>query len=98
MHNIVSKAYKVAVYTKKWLERGGMSRQRPRPEFSGERLRERREHHLWSQRDLARASGVASSTVTRLENGSVRNPSWATLRKLTTALNCTYADLLNADA
>ena len=95
MQNIVSRAYEVALYAKKWLDRGVMSRQRPRPQFSGERLRERREHHLWSQRDLARAANIAPSTVTRLENGDVSHPSWATLRRLTEALHCEYADLLN---
>jgi transcriptional regulator with XRE-family HTH domain len=50
----------------------------------------------FSQRALAKESGVAPATINELENGH-RNPNPSTLRKLAAALDVEVADLLGAD-
>ena len=46
-----------------------------------------------SQRDLAQRSGVAASTIARIESGEQAHPS--TTRKLAKALNCDPVDLMS---
>lgn len=48
-------------------------------------LREVRLARLWSQRELARRSGVAERTIVSIENGQ-RPPRLETMRKLAEAL------------
>jgi len=56
------------------------------------RLRELRLRRALSQRDLAKLSGVAQTTIVRLEAGNAAaNPS--TMRKLAKALKISPADL-----
>ena len=49
------------------------------------RLRKLRKEHAWSQRDLARESGVAQDTITRLETRQ-REAQPRTVRRLAEAL------------
>jgi transcriptional regulator with XRE-family HTH domain len=56
------------------------------------RLRELRQIAALSQADLAECSGVARTTITRIETGS--QPVYpSTIRKLAKALNVTTAEL-----
>lgn len=49
------------------------------------RLRKLRKERAWSQRDLARESGVAQDTITRLETGQ-REAQPRTVRRLAQSL------------
>lgn len=58
-------------------------------------LRKLRRERKWTQRDLARASGVSRRTIGRYEWGGAkpRKPNPRTLEKLADALGCTVARL-----
>jgi transcriptional regulator with XRE-family HTH domain len=56
------------------------------------RLKEWREHHALSQRDLGKRAGLALSTVNDLETGK-REPNYKTLRKLADAFHTVPAAL-----
>jgi transcriptional regulator with XRE-family HTH domain len=51
----------------------------------GERLRELREQAGLSQEALARAAGISTSTVSKMEQRTI-DPSWSTVRALARAL------------
>jgi len=55
-------------------------------------LKDKRELRALSQQDLASESGVAKSTIVRIENGQHR-PNWVTIRKLAKALDCEVSEL-----
>jgi transcriptional regulator with XRE-family HTH domain len=57
------------------------------------RLRKLRKEHAWSQRDLARESGVAQDTITRLETGQ-REAQPRTVRRLAEALGVESRELM----
>jgi transcriptional regulator with XRE-family HTH domain len=57
------------------------------------RLRKFRKEHAWSQRDLARESGVAQDTITRLETGQ-REAQPRTVRRLAQALSVEPRELM----
>ena len=61
-----------------------------------EQLARLRELKGFSQRGLAKESGVSPATIYELENGR-RRPNPSTLRKLAAALEVEVADLLGAD-
>jgi transcriptional regulator with XRE-family HTH domain len=61
-----------------------------------EQLARLRELKGFSQRALAKESGVSPATIYELENGR-RRPNPSTLRKLASALHVEVADLLGAD-
>ena len=61
-----------------------------------DRLTRLRERKGYSQRALAKESGVSPATIYELENGR-RRPNPSTLRKLAGALNVEVAELLEAD-
>jgi transcriptional regulator with XRE-family HTH domain len=61
-----------------------------------EQLARLRELKGFSQRALAKQSGVSPATIYELENGR-RKPNPSTLRKLASALDVEVADLLGAD-
>jgi transcriptional regulator with XRE-family HTH domain len=64
-------------------------------EGTGGRLREARLRKVWTQEDLAAASGVPVVTISRIENGHVQQaPRQSTLRKLAAALDVDPAWLL----
>jgi transcriptional regulator with XRE-family HTH domain len=61
--------------------------------YIGDRLRTLRKRKLLTQEQLAERSGLAVSTVIRIERNQVE-PQGATIRKLADALGTTPADLL----
>ncbi len=56
-------------------------------------LKDKRELQALSQQDLASKSGVAKSTIVRIENGQ-HKPNWVTIRRLAGALNCDVSELV----
>lgn len=59
-----------------------------------DRLKAARERKGWSQRDLAKESGVPYSTIWRLENGATLDPKGRLLHKLATSLDVSVDYLL----
>ncbi len=57
-------------------------------------LKDKRELQALSQQDLASKSGVAKSTIVRIENGQ-HKPNWVTIRKLAGALECDVSGLVH---
>lgn len=53
-----------------------------------------RENRGWSQSKLSRRSGVPQSTISEIENGIRRNPTFKTLEKLAKALGITIEHLV----
>ena len=62
----------------------------------GERLRQVRREHALSQRDLARTTGVAFDTISRLETGK-QDAQPKTLRKLAEALGVKPKELMRGE-
>jgi transcriptional regulator with XRE-family HTH domain len=62
-------------------------------EVDGMKLRRLRMERAWSQRDLARESGVAQDTITRLETGK-REAQPRTIRRLSEALGVQPRELM----
>ena len=62
-------------------------------EVNGVRLRQLRREHAWSQRALARQSGVSQDTITRLETGQ-REAQPRTMRRLAEALGVEPRELM----
>ncbi len=62
----------------------------------GERLRSLRKARGWTQEELAAASGLTRSHISRLEGGDIQLPSRDRLLRLATALGTTPDDLLAA--
>jgi transcriptional regulator with XRE-family HTH domain len=62
-------------------------------EVDGGRLRQLRRERAWSQRDLARRSGVSQDTITRLET-SQREAQPRTTRRLAEALGVEPRELM----
>jgi transcriptional regulator with XRE-family HTH domain len=62
-------------------------------EVNGVRLRQLRRERAWSQRDLARQSGVSQDTITRLETGQ-REAQPRTMRRLAEALGVEPRELM----
>jgi transcriptional regulator with XRE-family HTH domain len=48
-----------------------------------------------SQADLARISGIPQATISRLESGTIRNPSSSILQRLSKALDVSLDDLFS---
>lgn len=59
------------------------------------RLQQWRRRVSLSQRELAKLSGVAASTIARIESGEQAHPS--TVRKLAAALGCEPFDLMESE-
>jgi transcriptional regulator with XRE-family HTH domain len=59
----------------------------------GQRIRDRRRELGWTQEELARRLGVRQNVISRLESGTVSNPSIAMIRNLARVLGVT-ADYL----
>lgn len=53
----------------------------------GDRIREAREAHDWTQEELATHSGVPKRTIQEIENGRVKRPQRATDLRLRQALD-----------
>ena len=60
----------------------------------GEKVRVWRDRRGFTQEELAVACGVRKNTITRIENGAIKNPSSVTLEKIATALRLTTDYLL----
>lgn len=53
----------------------------------GELLTVAREMKGWSQRELAKRSGVDNALLAQMETGHIKSPSWRNVVKLAKALN-----------
>jgi transcriptional regulator with XRE-family HTH domain len=62
-------------------------------EVNGVRLRQLRREYAWSQRDLARESGVSQDTITRLETDQ-REAQPRTMRRLAETLGVEPRELM----
>lgn len=61
------------------------------------RIRKLRKAKKWTQKDLARASGVSRRTICRYEWNGVK-PRTKNLRKLAAALECTVDQLMGRES
>jgi len=61
------------------------------------RLREVRERKFISQDDLSQTTGIAASTISRIESG-LQAPRWVTIRKLAEALGVEPDELIDWNA
>jgi transcriptional regulator with XRE-family HTH domain len=61
----------------------------------GARVREERERKGMTQEQLGIASGIASSTVSHIENGRRGNVSLSRIMRIADALGCEPGDLVN---
>ena len=66
------------------------------PVFSPSALIEFRHAKGMSQEELARAAGLATVTVAKLEEGRKRDPRSSTLAKLAGALGCSVGQLMGS--
>ncbi len=64
----------------------------------GQRLTRYRELAGWTHDELATRAGVSRPTVTRIESGSLENPTINVLRGLAKALGIRVAQLIGEDA
>lgn len=64
----------------------------------GDRLRQARKQHKWTQQELERQSGVDQGIITNIERGHTPNPTVQTLQKLADALDTTVDALLGKGA
>lgn len=60
----------------------------------GKRIRELRDSHNMTIKELSEKSGVGQSTISEIETGKAKNPKSETLSKLASALNVTVDSLL----
>lgn len=60
----------------------------------GKRIRELRDSHNMTIKELSDKSGVGQSTISEIETGKAKNPKSETLSKLASALNVTVDSLL----
>ena len=58
--------------------------------FSAEYLVHMRKERKLSQEEVARRSGLATVTISKLEAGKNRDPRMSTVRKLAKALGCPF--------
>jgi transcriptional regulator with XRE-family HTH domain len=63
----------------------------------GERLERARQAKRMTQEQLAAASGVKQSHISRLESGDIKDIKGSTLRRLARALGVTTDELLGMD-
>ena len=64
------------------------------PTDIGAYLANLRNEKKWSQRELADKSGISNTEISRIEAGKRINPTPATLRALSDALQTEYSDLM----
>lgn len=62
--------------------------------MTGKKIRELRKANNLTMRDLAEKSGTASSYISDLENGKIKNPSGIKLKKIAKALGVSVIDIL----
>lgn len=64
----------------------------------GYRIKEVREEKRMTQEELSAKSGISRTTISSLENGTVRSTSTKTLLKIATALETTVDNIFFADS
>lgn len=67
-----------------------------RPRFDREAMARLRTARGLSQEGLARTAGIASVTVSKLEQGRITDPRLGTVLAVATALGCSVEDLSTA--
>jgi transcriptional regulator with XRE-family HTH domain len=65
--------------------------ERPQPAL-GEAVRQLREKRGATQEAVARDAGITTATLSLIERGQA-NPTWDTLKKITTGLECSMGEL-----
>jgi transcriptional regulator with XRE-family HTH domain len=60
-------------------------------------LKDIRESKGWSQVTLGKRSGVTNMTISDIERGVNRNPSWEIVAKLAHALECSPHDIVSVE-
>ena len=78
--------------------KGGVELNGPGYKVNGDALRWWRVKNHLTQRDVAEITGIAYSTLSRLENGHRPAPRYGTLRKLAKLYGCELDDLIIVDA
>ena len=58
-------------------------------------IKQRRLDKEWSQEELAREANIPFTTLTKIENGTTKNPSIATLAKIAGALGVGVDELID---
>lgn len=66
----------------------------PMGSLRGDRVREQRKAHGWTQTELAERAHVGQGTLSRIERGESENSIASTVAKLAKALGCTQAYLM----
>jgi len=61
----------------------------------GQRIKQFREAKKWRQEDLAKESGVPTTTTSKIEGGFIKNPSIEKIAKIAEALEVSVDSLLN---
>jgi len=59
----------------------------------GKNIRKVRQKQKISQERLARSAGISLNTLTKIESGFTRRPSFQTIKKITDALGASIDDL-----
>ncbi len=59
------------------------------------KLKNKREQRGITQRELSRMSGVSYSTLTKLESGIIKNPSFIIIYKITKALDLMLDEIMD---
>ena len=62
----------------------------------GERLFELRDERGWTQKELAKLSGVSHTTIVHLETGQIGKPRMPTLRRLAKAFGMSVEEFATA--
>lgn len=57
------------------------------------RIREKRIEKGWTQLDLAKKSGVPQPTISQIENGYRKYPTYTNIKRIAIALNINIAEL-----
>lgn len=64
---------------------------------TAEKIKYHRRRAMLTQRELAKAAGVGTGTIARLENGTVHDPHFSTIKKLARVLEVNPRDLVDMD-
>lgn len=57
------------------------------------RIREKRIEKRWTQLELAKKSGVPQPTISQIENGSRKYPTYTNIKRIAVSLNLSLAEL-----
>ncbi len=59
----------------------------------GQKIKAMRKKKRMTQMELSKATGISQSSISDIEN-QTNNPSYATLKLIADALNCSYSELI----